>query len=120
VDHDQPHHPAHQDGSYDHAAADQQDALVKVIDAVLRLSKRRAYRDGRHSRGEGPDAVLDAVDRGVGVAIVELRQHDFAWNGDGGRPDPGGAYQTSVRGRLIDGGVLGSPQENTDVTQTAH
>ena len=42
VDHDQPHHPAHQDGAHDHAAADQQDPPVKFIDAMLRFGQRRA------------------------------------------------------------------------------
>ena len=76
----------------------------KFVDALLRLGKRRADRDRRHSRGEGPDPVLDAVDRGAGVAIVELRQHDFAWARRRWQAvDAGGAHQTSVRGRLVDG-----------------
>jgi hypothetical protein len=121
VDHDQPHHPAHQDGADDHAATDQQHPPVEFVDALLRFGQRRAHGDRRHTGGKGSDAVLDAVDRGVRVAVVELRQHDVARYGDGGPPDAGGTDQAAVRGGLIGGVVLGGAQkEGADVTQAAH
>ena len=56
----------------------------QVVDAELRFpAERRADGDRYATPAEKVRTVFHAVDRGVRVPVVELRQHDVGGDGDG-------------------------------------
>ena len=118
IDHDQGEEPPDHHGAGDHTRTDDQHPPVQLADPALGFGHRSPQCDRRPAHGEGANAVLDAVDGGVGIPLGKFRQHDIGGHRHRHRAHSHGTNQIAIRAGGA--GCRRSGQQGGEVAQAAH